>query len=83
MSAISLASGLIIGQVHLLWFDGALFARVIKGWSVLFPAFSITPELDFFTLLICVVLTAVPYASASLIPSWRAAVTDPDTVLRR
>ena len=83
VSAISVASGLIIGQAHLLWFDGVLFARVIKGWSVLFPAFTITPELNFFTLLICVVLTAVPYASASLIPSWRASTIDPDAVLRR
>ena len=82
VSAISLVSGLIIAQVHLLWLDGFIFARVIKGWSVLFPSFSVTPDLDLSTLLICVALTAVPYTAASLIPSWRASVTDPDTVLR-
>jgi ABC-type lipoprotein release transport system permease subunit len=82
VSAISLVSGLIIAQVHLLWFDGFIFARVIKGWSVLFPSFSVNPDLDLSTLLICVALTVVPYTAASLIPSWRASVTDPDTVLR-
>ena len=82
VSAISLVTGLIMAQVHLLWFDGILFARIIKGWSVLFPSFAVTPDLDLSTLLICVALTAVPYTAASLIPSWRASVTDPDTVLR-
>ncbi len=82
VSAISLMSGLIIAQVHLLWFDGFIFGRVVKGWSVLFPSFAINPDLDLTTLLICVALTAVPYAAASLIPSWRVSVTDPDTVLR-
>lgn len=82
VSAISLVSGLIIAQVHLLWFDGFIFARVIKGWSVLFPSFAVNPVLDASTLLICIALTMVPYAVASLIPSWRASVSDPDTVLR-
>jgi ABC-type lipoprotein release transport system permease subunit len=82
VSAISLMTGLIIAQVHLLCFDGFIFGRVIKGWSVLFPSFAINPDLDLTTLLICVALTAVPYAAASLIPSWRASVADPDTVLR-
>ena len=82
VSAISLVSGLIIAQVHLLWFDGFIFARVIKGWSVLFPSFAVNPVLDASTLLICIALTIVPYAVASLIPSWRASVSDPDTVLR-
>ena len=82
ISAISLVSGFVIAEIHLLWFDGFIFARIIKGWSVLFPSFEINPDLGVFTLLICVALTAVPYAVASLIPSWRAAVTDPDTVLR-
>ncbi len=82
VSSISLVSGLIIAQVHLLWFDGFIFARVIKGWSVLFPSFAVNPDLDASTLLICIALTAVPYAVASLLPSWRASVSDPDTVLR-
>jgi len=82
VSMVSLVSGIILAEVHLLWYDGYLFARVIKGWSVMFPSFPLHPELDATTLLICVALTVVPYTAASLIPSWRAAVMDPDTVLR-
>ncbi len=82
VSAISLVTGLIIALVHLVWFDGFVFSRVIKGWSVLYPSFAVNPDFDLSTLLICIALTAVPYAAASLIPSWRASVSDPDAVLR-
>ena len=82
VSVVSLVTGLLLAQVHLLWFDGCLFARVIKGWSVLFPSFSVTPVLTSSVLLLCVAFTSVPYVAASLIPVWRASITDPDTVLR-
>lgn len=82
ISLVSLLAGLLMAGLHLLVFDGFLFARVIKGWSVLFPPFSIDPVPDPLTLLLCVTFTAVPYVAASLVPSWRAAIIDPDTVLR-
>lgn len=82
VSVISLVSGLAIALVHLLWWDGFIFARTIKGWSVMFPAFAVCPELDASSLMICIALTVVPYTAASLFPSWRAAVMDPDAVLR-
>jgi ABC-type lipoprotein release transport system permease subunit len=82
VSVISLVTGIILAEVHLMWWDGLIFARVIKGWSVMFPTFPVNPVLDPSTLLICTALTVVPYTAASLIPSWRAAVMDPDTVLR-
>ena len=69
-------------QIHLMIFDGFAFARVIKGWSVLFPSFEIVPVLDLPTLLICGSLSLVPYIAANLVPSWKASVTDPDSVLR-
>jgi len=82
VSIFSLVSGIILAEVHVLWFDGFIFDRVIKGWSVMFPSFPVSATLDASTLLICTALTVVPYTTASLIPSWRAAVMDPDTVLR-
>jgi ABC-type lipoprotein release transport system permease subunit len=74
--------GLIAAQVHVLWFDGALFSRVLRGWSVLFPAFDLRPNLDLRTLLLLLVLAVLPYVVASLVPSWRAAITDPDSIIR-
>jgi ABC-type lipoprotein release transport system permease subunit len=82
VSLVAFLTGLIIAQIHLICFDGFVFARVIKGWSVLFPSFEIVPVLDLPTLLICGSLSLVPYIAANLVPSWKASVTDPDSVLR-
>ena len=82
ISLISLLTGLIAAQIHLLWFDGALFTRVLKGWSVLFPPFDISLNLDAYGLVLCLPFVVIPYVIASLVPSWRAAITDPDSVIR-
>ena len=74
--------GLIAAEVHLRWFEGALFSRVLRGWSVLFPAMELRPALDLRTLLLLVTCAVLPYVVASLIPSWRAAITDPDSIIR-
>lgn len=82
VSMISILTGVIAAEIHLLWFRGALFAPVVRGWSVLFPTMEISPALGSYTLLLCLPLAVVPYVGASLIPSWRAAITDPDSVMR-
>jgi len=82
VSTISVLTGLLAAQVHLVVFDGALFARILKGWSVLFPSFELAPRLDVFTGLLCLLLAAVPYIAATLVPAWRAAIIDPDTIIR-
>lgn len=82
VSGVSLATGLLLAEVHVLWLDGALFSRLLRGWSVLFPAIEIRPGMDALVLLLCLPLAVLPYVLAALVPSWRAAVTDPDTILR-
>jgi ABC-type lipoprotein release transport system permease subunit len=82
ISLVSLATGLVAAELHLVVFNGALFAPVIKGWSVLYPSFDVSPRLEAYTLLVCVPLAVLPYVAASLVPTWKAAVTDPDAVIR-
>lgn len=82
VSAVSLLTGLIAAEIHLVLFNGAVFAPVIKGWSVLYPPFDVSPELGGYGLLVCIPLAVLPYVAASLLPSWRAAITDPDTAMR-
>jgi ABC-type lipoprotein release transport system permease subunit len=82
ISAFSSVTGLIAAEIHLNVFNGVGFAPVIKGWSVLYPSFDVTPELGAYGLLVCIPLAVLPYVAASLVPAWRAAVTDPDTVMR-
>lgn len=82
ISATAILTGLLAAQVHLVVFDGALFTDVLRGWSVLFPPVDVAPGLDAYTLLVCLPLAVLPYVAASLVPAWRAAVTDPDSVIR-
>lgn len=82
VSAVSLLTGLLLAQVHLVLFDGALFARMLRGWSVLFPAFEVAPSLDAYTILLCLALAVVPFLAANLLPAWRSAIVEPDGILR-
>lgn len=82
VSSVAVATGVILAQVHLVWLDGALFARILQGWSVTFPPLEMRPGLDAYTALVCLPLAVLPYVAASLVPAWRAAITDPDTILR-
>jgi len=82
ISSVSVMTGLLAAQVHLVLLGGALFTRILKGWSVLFPSFDFDPDLDAYTGLLCLLLAVVPYVLANLVPSWRSAIIDPDSVIR-
>ena len=59
-----------------------LFAPVLKGWAVLYPDFRLTPAVDAQQVLVLLAVTVLPYIVATLIPSWRAAIADPDAAMR-
>jgi ABC-type lipoprotein release transport system permease subunit len=82
ISSISFLSGVIAADVHVFFFGGALFSPVLKGWSVLFPEFRPIPHLDPYHFLTIMLLTVVPYTMATIIPSWKAAITDPDMAVK-
>lgn len=74
--------GAIAGFVHVFFLDATVLAHIIKGWSVLFPELRLRPHVDVYQLLTLGFLTIVPYVASTVIPSWKAAVTDPETVMR-
>ena len=74
--------GTILGYVHVFWAAAPLFSTVIKGWSVLYPNFKLTPFLSVFQIAVLFFFSVVPYTVATIIPSWRAATVDPDQVMR-
>ncbi len=83
--AISLTSfflGIIAAYAHIFFFDAALFAPALKGWSVVYPRFHLIPFIDPYQIATLLSLTVIPYIAATIIPSWKAAVTDPDEVVR-
>jgi len=82
ISTVSFLAGIIAAHVHVFWFGSVLFLPILKGWSVLFPRLNFTPRIDFFQIFVIMFLTVIPYIIATIVPSWKAAVTDPDTITR-
>ena len=82
ISVTSLLAGLILAFVHVFVFDASVFASVVHGWSVLFPEFRVTPDVDLYQIFVLASLTVVPYVASTIIPSWKAAITDPEEVMR-
>ena len=74
--------GVILAYAHVFFASFSLFSPVLKGWSTLYPAFRLTPYLDFGQISTLFFLTVVPYTVTTIVPSWRAAVIDPDQVMR-
>ena len=74
--------GVILAYLHVFTASALLFEPVLKGWSVLYPKFRLSPYIDFAQLAALFFLTVVPYAVATIIPAWRAATIDPDAVMR-
>lgn len=74
--------GVILGYLHIFLTSARLFAPVLKGWAVLYPQFKITPFIDGALIASLFFFTVVPYTVATIIPSWKAAIVDPDSVMR-
>ena len=82
VSLSALLVGLIAAYIHVFYLGAPLLTPVIKGWSVLFPAFRLSPYIDLYQVSVLAFLTVVPYVISTLIPSWKTAITDPETVMR-
>ncbi len=78
----SLLLGTLLAYGHVFLTGAVLFEPVLKGWSVLYPQFRLTPHVSLHHLATLFFLTVVPYTVATIVPAWRAATIDPDTVMR-
>ncbi len=82
ISLSSFLAGIILAYLHVFFTSSTLFEPVLKGWSVLFPDFRLTPFIDGSQVMTLFFLTVLPYTVATIVPSWRAASVDPDSVMR-
>ena len=82
ISFTSFTTGLILAYIHVFLGSAPLFEPVMKGWAVLYPKFRVVPFINFYQVATLLFLTVVPYTTATVIPSWRAATVDPDAVMR-
>jgi len=84
-SAISLTSfflGIFLAYLHVFFASSLLFEPVLKGWSVLYPHFRLTPHIHSYQIAVLFFLTVIPYTVVTIVPSWRSATIDPDAVMR-
>lgn len=74
--------GTVLAYVHVFFASAPLFEPVLKGWSILYPEFELTPFISPYEVATLFFLTVVPYIVATIIPSWRASIVDPDSIMR-
>jgi ABC-type lipoprotein release transport system permease subunit len=74
--------GILLAYAHVFLSSAMLFEPVLKGWSVLYPDFNISPFIAFDQVAALFFLTVIPYTVATIVPSWRTATIDPDSVMR-
>jgi ABC-type lipoprotein release transport system permease subunit len=82
VSASAFMLGVLLAYGHVFFASAMLFEPVLKGWSVLYPEFKITPFIAFNQVAALFFLTVIPYTVATIVPSWRTATIDPDSVMR-
>jgi ABC-type lipoprotein release transport system permease subunit len=82
VSLSSFLMGLIFAYAHVFISSAVLFEPVLKGWSVIYPDFRLTPHIDAYLIVTLFFLTVVPYTVTTIVPSWRAATVDPDLIMR-
>lgn len=82
LSLTAFLTGVILAWLHVFAGGAALFVPVLKGWSVLYPSFRLTPSIDMMQLAVLFFLTVIPYTVATIVPCWRAATAAPDSVMR-
>jgi ABC-type lipoprotein release transport system permease subunit len=74
--------GFALAYFHVFCASAGLFEQALKGWAILYPKFRLVPHVDPYQVITIFLLTVVPYVAATILASWRAATSDPDTAMR-
>ena len=82
LSMLAFLAGYTLAWLHVFYADAPLFTAVLKGWSVLYPHFTLAPQVDVAQIATLFFLTVLPFVAATVVPVWRAATLDPDEVMR-
>jgi ABC-type lipoprotein release transport system permease subunit len=82
LSVVSFFLGTTGAYIHVFFFGASIFTPALKGCSVLCPEFNLLPYIDLYQIFVLMFLTIVPYIAATIVPSWKTAITDPDIVMR-
>ncbi len=76
-SLAAFAVGYVGAHIHVFHAGGRLLEPVLRGWSPLPPRLALIPADTGPVVLLLLVLTVAPAAAAALLPTWRAAASEP------
>ncbi len=75
--------GVIGAYLHVFFASGTIFERALKGWAILYPEFTLAPEISLYHLVALLLMTVGPYTLVTVIPAWKASIADPDSIMRQ
>jgi lipoprotein-releasing system permease protein len=82
ISLTSFLGGILLAYCHVYFFGATLFGPALKGWSVIYPEFRLVPFIEPYQIATLMAVTVIPYIASTIIPSWKASITDPDEIVR-
>ncbi len=82
LSFISSVSGVVLSYFFIYHLHAPGLREIFIGWSTIYPSFDLVPRIDFRLLILIITMTVIPFISATIIPAWKAAITDPDIIIR-
>ena len=82
LSGISSLAGILLAYAYIYWLRAPGLREIFIGWSTIYPSFQLIPDVDPKFLLLIVTISVVPYLAVTVFPAWKAAITDPDVIMR-
>jgi ABC-type lipoprotein release transport system permease subunit len=75
--------GILLAYLHVFFGSAIIFEALLKGWAVLYPQFELTPFVRVNHVAAIFFFTVIPYILVTVVPFWKTATVDPDSVMRR
>ncbi len=82
LSGISSLAGMLLAYAYIYWLRAPGLREIFIGWSTVYPSFQLMPDVDPKFLLLIITISVVPYLAVTVFPAWKAAITDPDAIMR-
>jgi len=82
LSGISSVIGILFAYTYTYWLRAPGLKQIFIGWSTVYPSFQLIPDVDPKFLVLIITICVVPYLTVTIFPAWKAAITDPDVMIR-
>lgn len=76
------AVGVVLAYVHAFVLGAPGLRDALFGWSALHADLALAPAVDGAQIVVIVGAVVIPFVAVSVVPAWRAAMLDPDRLLR-